>query len=152
MHRTIAGYHPDEVGEWVAELSCGHNQHVRHDPPFHERPWVLDAAGRASRVGQPLECPLCDRFEIPEAYRLGRTSAQWDEGSMPAGLRRAHRLAAGVWGRIVVAQGRMRFVSESDPRCDLIVTPASPQAIPPELPHAVEPLGPVRFAIEFYGP
>jgi tellurite resistance-related uncharacterized protein len=150
VHRTIVGYHQDDVNEWVAELSCGHNQHVRHDPPFRERPWVLDSSGRDSRLGQSLECPLCDRFEIPEAYRIGRTSTEWDEHSMPAGLRRSHRLAAGVWGRIVMGEGRMRFVSESDPTCDLVVTSEAPQAIPPEVPHSVEPLGPVRFVIQFY--
>jgi hypothetical protein len=27
------GYHQDEEQNWVAELSCGHQQHVRHRPP-----------------------------------------------------------------------------------------------------------------------
>ena len=152
MDRTIVGYHQDEVHEWVAELSCGHNQHVRHDPPFHERPWVLDATGRDSRLGQLIECPLCDRYEIPEGYHLGRTSTEWDEASMPPALRRDHRVARGLWGRIVMGAGRMRFVSETDPVCDVIVTPDGPQAIPPEVTHRVEPIGSVRFAIEFYQP
>ena len=26
--------------DWVAELECGHTQHVRHDPPWTNRPWV----------------------------------------------------------------------------------------------------------------
>jgi hypothetical protein len=32
--RPIVGFHQDEHQDWVAELSCGHNQHVRHRPPF----------------------------------------------------------------------------------------------------------------------
>ena len=30
MQRKITGFHLDEEGYWVAELECGHNQHVRH--------------------------------------------------------------------------------------------------------------------------
>jgi hypothetical protein len=30
----ITGFHQDEEANWVAELSCGHQQHVRHRPPF----------------------------------------------------------------------------------------------------------------------
>lgn len=59
----MVGFHCDEEGDWVAHLDCGHRQHVRHRPPFQNRPWVLDEAGRAARLGALLECPLCDRGE-----------------------------------------------------------------------------------------
>ena len=61
----MVGFHCDDEGDWVAHLDCGHRQHVRHRPPFQKRPWVLDEAGRASRLGGLLECPLCDRGEPP---------------------------------------------------------------------------------------
>ncbi|MFN2505688.1 MAG: DUF3565 domain-containing protein [Acidimicrobiales bacterium] len=61
MERTIEGFHQDDTGAWVAELSCGHRRHVRHDPPFRPAPWVLDDAQRQSRVGSPLNCGLCDQ-------------------------------------------------------------------------------------------
>ena len=61
MQRTIVGYHRDGRGDWVAELDCGHERHVRHRPPFELRPWVLDAQGRQERLGEPLDCGLCDR-------------------------------------------------------------------------------------------
>ena len=38
MLRPIDGFHQDEEGHWVAELRCGHGQHVRHAPPFWQRP------------------------------------------------------------------------------------------------------------------
>jgi hypothetical protein len=57
--RRIVGFHQDELGDWVAELSCGHSQHVRHRPLFFDRPWVLTEAGRAARIGTPIECPEC---------------------------------------------------------------------------------------------
>src|SRR5579884_624757 len=71
MQRVIVGYHLDEVGDWVAHLSCGHRQHVRHRPPFQLRAWVVDEEGRRSRLGAPLECPLCDRGEPVEPLAAG---------------------------------------------------------------------------------
>ena len=58
---TIAGFHEDEAGEWVAELACGHTQHMRHRPPWQSRPWVQTEAGRTAKIGAPIECPVCAR-------------------------------------------------------------------------------------------
>ena len=63
MLRTITGFHQDEAGAWAAELACGHGQHIRHNPPFQMRPWVLTDEGRQGRIGTELECPLCDQEE-----------------------------------------------------------------------------------------
>lgn len=63
MEREITGYHRDEQDHWVAELECGHNQHVRHDPPWQLRPWVLTEEGRSSRLGNKLNCKKCERGE-----------------------------------------------------------------------------------------
>jgi|GEM_PF-179003 len=150
VERAIAGYHRDDEGDWVAELLCGHNQHVRHRPPFQLRAWVLEAEGRMDRVGTPLDCPLCDRAELPEALRLVRSSPEWDENTMPRGLLRAHRVASGTWGRIVVHEGQLRFVASTEPVLKVVLGPGSTQAIPPNVEHEGRPLGPVRFAIEFF--
>ncbi|MCA9108320.1 MAG: DUF3565 domain-containing protein, partial [Planctomycetaceae bacterium] len=34
MKQAISGFHTDDEGHWEAQLACGHNQHVRHDPPW----------------------------------------------------------------------------------------------------------------------
>lgn len=60
MKQKIIGFHQDDEGVWVAELACGHGQHVRHNPPFVSRPWVLTAEGRAQFFGFELECKRCD--------------------------------------------------------------------------------------------
>ena len=57
--RRIVGFRQDEEGHWVAELECGHRQHVRHDPPWQVRPWVVTPEGRESRLGSSLDCRLC---------------------------------------------------------------------------------------------
>ena len=62
MRRRILRFRPDpeERDAWIAELECGHTQHVRHDPPWQVRPWVITVEGRAGRLGTTLECRLCD--------------------------------------------------------------------------------------------
>ncbi|HLJ43747.1 MAG TPA: DUF3565 domain-containing protein [Candidatus Binataceae bacterium] len=60
MKQKIVGFHQDEHADWVAELQCGHNQHVRHQPPWQQRPWVTTAEGRRNRLGIELNCVKCD--------------------------------------------------------------------------------------------
>jgi hypothetical protein len=60
MDRRIAGFHQDEESFWVAELECGHNQHVRHRPPMVVRHWVNHEKGRQERLGTLLACKACD--------------------------------------------------------------------------------------------
>lgn len=60
VDRRITGFHQDDLGDWVAELECGHQQHMRHQPPWQMRPWVLTAEGRASFIGTPVRCRLCE--------------------------------------------------------------------------------------------
>jgi Protein of unknown function (DUF3565) len=57
--QVIAGFHQDESGDWVANLACGHTQHVRHRPPWELRPWVVTEAGRKQHIGAPLLCVKC---------------------------------------------------------------------------------------------
>ena len=63
VRQPIVGYHLDDEGHWVAELACGHGQHVRHDPPWQVRPWVTTPEGRAKFLGFELECLKCERGE-----------------------------------------------------------------------------------------
>jgi hypothetical protein len=87
MERAIVGFQTDEVGDWVAKLECGHSQHVRHKPPFQDRPWTLTALGRANRVGTPLDCILCDEDSAPEALGLSPEAAirpVWPTRSAPS--------------------------------------------------------------------
>lgn len=63
---TITGFRQDAEGDWVAELACGHTQHVRHRPPWQLRPWVVEPAGRAARLGTAIDCPRCDAPPDPK--------------------------------------------------------------------------------------
>ena len=152
MHRSMIGFRRDDDGSWVAELSCLHSQHIRHEPPFREAAWVEDDLERARRVGQPLECPLCDRAELPDGLHPVRTTASWDASTVPAALRRDHRVAAGTWGLLEVEAGAVRFQADTHPPIDVVVTVDRPQPIPPEVDHHVEPQEGARFHVTFLVP
>ncbi len=63
MERKIVGFHIDEESYWVAELDCGHNQHMRHKPPLVSRPWVINKQGREEKLGASLNCLKCEGVE-----------------------------------------------------------------------------------------
>ncbi len=63
MKSRIVGYHKDEEQHWVAQLECGHFQHVRHDPPWTVREWVMTENGRNAMLESELNCVKCDRSE-----------------------------------------------------------------------------------------
>ena len=60
MQRTVVGFDQDKGGHWMALLQCGHMLHVRHDPPWMVREWVLHEETRAERIGRMMECKRCD--------------------------------------------------------------------------------------------
>ena len=65
MDQAIVAFRQDDAGGWVADLACGHSQHVRHKPPFQLAPWVLDEHERTARIGADIECRLCDQAPPP---------------------------------------------------------------------------------------
>lgn len=71
MHRRIIGFHQDLEQHWVADLECGHTQHVRHEPPLTTRPWVLEERTRQTHLGTLLNCFLCDGAAVTESELRG---------------------------------------------------------------------------------
>jgi tellurite resistance-related uncharacterized protein len=150
VERPITGFHQDQHGDWVAELGCGHGQHVRHRPPFWSRPWVLTEAGRASMLGSVLPCVLCERFELPAGFAGYKRTAEFTAESIPAGLLAQHATKPGVWGLIHVLSGRLRYVVDPPLAREAVIEPGTPGVVIPEIRHRVAPDGPVRFFVEFY--
>lgn len=150
MLHAIVGYHQDEEGYWVAELSCLHRQHIRHQPPFQDRAWVLDEAERDARTGSSIHCPLCDAAELPSDLALARTEGPFDEVTMPLGLRKAHHLGEGTWAVVCVLSGSADLILELEPPMKIHLRAAGRQPIPPLVRHLLQVDGSVRFAIEFW--
>jgi len=99
-----------------------------------------------------LDCVLCDRLELPADLEVVRATDTWDERTMPAGLRRVHRVAAETWGRIRVEAGTLRFRAQTCSAVEVVLRAGAVQAIPPDVEHDVEPMGAVRFCVEFLRP
>lgn len=150
MKRAIEGFHLDEHDDWVATLSCGHAQHVRHRPPFTLRPWTQSAQARASMLGKDLDCVRCDRFELPEHVEHYRSTPEFDQNSVPTGLRAAHSTRRGVWGRIQVYSGSLDYHIEDEPSLTRRLDSRQEGIVVPELRHHVSIDGPVRFRVHFY--
>ena len=66
MLQQISGFHKDDSNDWVAELECGHFQHVRHNPPWTNREWIEREQGRRNAIGKKLDCKKCDRAEAKD--------------------------------------------------------------------------------------
>ena len=149
MKRAITGFRLDEHHDWVAVLDCGHGQHVRHRPPFVNRPWAVTDAGRKAMLGTALDCVRCDRMEWPDGLVAYRRTREFDETTIPAGLRSEHATKRGVWARIRVTSGALCYRVGAPIHRSFRVGQMSNAVIVPEVPHRVEPEGPVRFFVEF---
>ncbi len=93
---------------------------------------------------------MAGAIPFPDGLRLVRTTPEYDEGTVPTGLLAAHRVASGVWGRLVVRTGALRFVFEEGPDEGRVVEAGETQTIPPDVSHHIVTIGPVRFAVEFH--
>ena len=148
MKTAITGFHKDTKADWVAELQCGHSQHMRHRPPWQDRAWVLDDVERARRVGAEIDCPLCDMPVLPANVSVYKQTDEFTEQTIPAGLLKDHTTKAGVWGRIVVSAGQLEY-SFGEPRRSFVLEREHPGIVKPGVPHQVRPLGAVSFHVEF---
>jgi tellurite methyltransferase len=146
---AIVGFRCDEEGSWIAELECGHAQHVRHRPPMEVREWVTTEEGRRGRIGAKLPCRYCRMPRIPSAVAEYKRTPVFDASSTPAGLRKSHTTKAGVWGEIVVVEGRVLYVIENEDDASFILSPGVPGAIAPEAPHHVDPYDDAKFFVRF---
>ena len=74
---------------------------------------------------------------------------EFSETTVPSALKRRHTTKVGVWARICVLEGQLRYRILEPPPEEHVLTPVSPGVVEPGVPHAVEPLGEVRFYVEF---
>ena len=152
MNRRIVAFHEDPESQWIAELSCGHRRHTRHNPPLSDRPWVLTPEGREARIGLDLDCMACDRREIPGGYEPYRRTPVFDQRTVPKALLEQHTTKPGIWARIHVTHGSLDYFLDAPFLARERLTPDSPGTVLPEVEHHLAPSGPVSFYVEFWRP
>ncbi|MEY4511387.1 MAG: hypothetical protein RLZZ450_3509 [Pseudomonadota bacterium] len=146
MRRSIVGYRQDEASAWVAELSCGHGQHVRHDPPWQSRPWVVTEQGRAQHLGTELDCPSCEMATLPAGLTAYKQTPSFTEATLPSALRAEHQTKPGVWAQIVMEEGKLEYTCA---RGTFVLQPGVLGVVEPASVHSVRPLQTVRFYVLF---
>ena len=88
---------------------------------------------------------------LPPGVSLYKQTAEFDEHTLPAGLRRRHTLKPGTWARIIeVLNGHLLYVIERDPAAAFVLTPALPGMVKPEVPPHRPRARPVHLRIDFY--
>lgn len=90
---------------------------------------------------------------LPAGARPYRRTDLFSEDSVPAGLLKAHTTKEGTWALIHVLEGQLAY-HVCDPRRPVSREVLTPEGLPglvePTILHRVEPLGPVRFFVEFH--
>ena len=87
---------------------------------------------------------------MPNGLTLVRTTPEFNDSTVPQGLLAAHQVAAGVWGRLRVLAGSLRFVFEAVPSATFDLEAGEHVDIPPATAHRVELLPGCRFVVEFH--
>lgn len=88
---------------------------------------------------------------LPPGLKPYRRTPVFDQDTLPAALRRAHRTKPGVWALIHVIEGSLRY-RILEPASETVLTPQRPGVIQPDQPHEVEPLGAMKMYVEFHAP
>jgi tellurite resistance-related uncharacterized protein len=88
--------------------------------------------------------------KLPHDLAPQRWTREFSESTVPAALRRRHTTRPGVWGRIVVLRGLLRYRILEPSLEEHVLSSGCPGIVEPGVPHEVEPLGEVRFYVEFH--
>lgn len=86
---------------------------------------------------------------LPTGVTPYKRTPVFDQDSVPAGLLREHRTKPGVWALIQVIEGELRY-RILQPPSEQMLTSGVAGVVQPEQAHEVEPVGKVRFFVEFY--
>ena len=89
---------------------------------------------------------------LPPGLEPYKRTATFTETTIPAGLLGEHSTKEGVWGLIEVESGTLRYLV-TDPRREArdltLVAGGEPGIVEPTILHRVEPVGQVRFHVQF---
>lgn len=147
-HRKIPPFNALLFGRWLALFAnTAHETHSIAPATLLIRKSVsmADAMSR-DLYGAALSAPAMP--VIPPSKRHYRSTPVFETAGIPDALRRAHKTAAGVFARIVVAQGRLLYTIGREQTH--ILTASHAGVIEPDTLHFVTPLDDVKFTVEFY--
>jgi tellurite resistance-related uncharacterized protein len=86
---------------------------------------------------------------LPADVAPYQRTREFTESTVPDGLLHRHTTKAGTWARIQVLEGSLRYRILEPTVEEHVLSPDTLGIVEPEVPHEVEPLGAVRFFVEF---
>ena len=89
---------------------------------------------------------------FPENLVCYHSTPEFTETTIPKGILKSHSTKDGVWGKIVIFEGSLKYrilATETRPEEVIILNEALHGVVEPTVRHEVEPIGPVRFRVEF---
>ena len=87
---------------------------------------------------------------LPDRLNPVRKTPEFDETSIPKGLLKAHQTKAGVWGKIVILEGKLQYKINEPKEETIVLDTELNGVVEPTILHQVKPLGQVKFYLEFY--
>jgi tellurite resistance-related uncharacterized protein len=87
-------------------------------------------------------------LELPAGLTPYKRTAEWTEHTVPKALLREHTTKPDVWASIVVLEGELRYVVLAH-GVELVLSAGRSGVVLPGVAHHIEPLGAVRFYVEF---
>lgn len=88
--------------------------------------------------------------DLPLDVTLRKRTREFTALSVPNGLLKSHSTKSATWGMIVVLEGRLKYRILEPEIEEFELDAERPGIIEPTIRHEVEPLGDVRFYIQFY--
>lgn len=89
---------------------------------------------------------------LPKNLTHYQSTPEFTETTIPKGLLKAHSTKDGVWGKIVIFEGSLKYRIHATPFQAEEINILDEQrygVVEPTILHEVESIGPVRFRVEF---
>ena len=88
--------------------------------------------------------------ELPANVTSYNKTPEFTRATVPKGLLRRHLTRQGTWGKIIILEGRLRYRILEPELEEIELSPERYGVVEPAVPHEVEPIGHVRFYVEFF--
>lgn len=87
---------------------------------------------------------------IPSDAQAYKQTPEFSQDTIPAGLLKAHSTKEGTWGEIHILEGELLYTILEPQREEFVLTTERFGVVEPTVLHDVQPLGAVRFYVEFF--
>ena len=88
--------------------------------------------------------------EIPASATSYKKTPDFTEETVPAGLLKAHQTKEGIWAKINISEGQLRYRILEPEYEEVMLSTERYGVVEPTILHDVEPKGKVRFQLEFF--